>query len=97
MLSLDDIDHIARLARLELTKEEREEYARQLSSILDYVSQLGKTDTTHVTYHYQVAGLENVTDEDDVVGCSDHERAALLSAFPVRSSDFLKVRGVFGA
>lgn len=97
MLSQDEIDHIARLARLALTDEEREEYARQLSSILEYVSQLGKADTSTVAYHYQVAGLENVTDDDSVSECSDQERAALLAAFPSRSSDFLKVKGVFGS
>lgn len=97
MLSLDEIDHIARLARLALTHEEREEYARQLSSILEYVSQLGSADTSKVAYRYQVAGLENATDHDVVLACSDQERAALLDAFSSRSSDFLKVKGVFGS
>lgn len=97
MLSLNDIDHIARLARLALADEEREEYARQLSSILEYVSQLGNADTAGVAYHYQVAGLENATDEDNISACSDQERASLLDAFPARAGDFLKVKGVFGS
>ena len=47
-LTLDQVRHIARLARLRLSVEEERRYAEQLSAILDYAERLGRVDTTDV-------------------------------------------------
>ena len=47
-LSLKEVDHIALLARLDLSQEEKERYQQQLSAILDHVAQLQKLDTSHI-------------------------------------------------
>lgn len=47
-LSKDDVDHIALLARLHLSEEEKERYREQLSNILDHVSKLQELDTKDV-------------------------------------------------
>jgi aspartyl-tRNA(Asn)/glutamyl-tRNA(Gln) amidotransferase subunit C len=47
-LTLQEIEHIARLARLELTDEQKALYREQLSAILDYVAKLQELDTAHV-------------------------------------------------
>ena len=47
-LTLDEVKHIAHLARLELSAEELELYRQQLSSILAHVAQLSGLDTTDV-------------------------------------------------
>jgi aspartyl-tRNA(Asn)/glutamyl-tRNA(Gln) amidotransferase subunit C len=44
-LTIQEVDHIAQLARLELTTEERERFRDQLSAILDYFTQLQELDT----------------------------------------------------
>ena len=44
-LTLEQVTHIAHLARLNLTDEELETYREQLSAILDHVAQLQKLDT----------------------------------------------------
>jgi aspartyl-tRNA(Asn)/glutamyl-tRNA(Gln) amidotransferase subunit C len=44
-LSLSEVEHIARLARLDLTDDEKERYRQQLSAILDYIAQLQELDT----------------------------------------------------
>ena len=44
-LSLSEVEHIAELARLDLTAEEKEQYRQQLSAILDHVAQLQQLDT----------------------------------------------------
>ena len=46
-VSSDDVRHIARLARLELTDQEVERFRRELSTILGYVEQLGTLDAGH--------------------------------------------------
>jgi len=43
-LTLKEVEHIALLARLELTSEEKTCYRKQLSDILDYVAQLQQLD-----------------------------------------------------
>lgn len=94
-LDKKDIEHIASLARLALNEEEKERFASQLSSILDYVGTLQEVDTTGISYQYTVEGLANVMDSDVADPCSDAARDALLSAMPDRAGDLLKVKGVF--
>ena len=47
-LTLEEVEHIARLARLELSDEEMSRYREQLSSILDHVARLQELDTSEV-------------------------------------------------
>ncbi|MBI4599344.1 Asp-tRNA(Asn)/Glu-tRNA(Gln) amidotransferase subunit GatC [Candidatus Uhrbacteria bacterium] len=94
-LTKKEIEHIALLARLELTDEEKETFAGQLSSVLEYVGQLQQVDTTAVSYEYQVEGLENVMDPDEVAPCDDDTRVRMIAAMPDKVGDLLKVKGVF--
>ncbi len=47
-LTLEQVQHIARLARLQLSPEEIELYREQLSDILDYAARLQELDTTDI-------------------------------------------------
>jgi aspartyl-tRNA(Asn)/glutamyl-tRNA(Gln) amidotransferase subunit C len=47
-LSQKEVEHIARLARLDLTEEQKTHYREQLSAILDYIAKLGELDTADV-------------------------------------------------
>lgn len=47
-LTLAEVEHIAQLARLELTAEEKTRYREQLSAILDYAASLQALDTSGV-------------------------------------------------
>lgn len=47
-LTIEEVQHIARLARLELTAEQQDLYREQLSDILEYVARLRGLDTTDV-------------------------------------------------
>ena len=47
-LTLDEVKHIAELARLQLTTEEMQCYQQQLSDILDYAARLQQVDTSHI-------------------------------------------------
>jgi aspartyl-tRNA(Asn)/glutamyl-tRNA(Gln) amidotransferase subunit C len=48
-ITLKEVEHIAMLARLELTEEQKTLYRQQLSAILDYIAQLQQLDTTDVS------------------------------------------------
>lgn len=47
-LTSEEIEHIARLARLQLTDDQKELYREQLSHILDYIAKLRQLDTANV-------------------------------------------------
>lgn len=47
-LSIKEVEHIAALARLELTEDEKRRYAEQLSEILDYAERLDELDTADI-------------------------------------------------
>jgi len=47
-LTLSEVEHIAELARLELTDEEKNNYRQQLSDILDYAARLQVLDTSQI-------------------------------------------------
>ena len=64
-ISKEDVDKIARLAKLELSKEEREKYASQLDNIIGYIEKLNEVDTTDVEPLAHVNDIINVWREDN--------------------------------
>jgi aspartyl-tRNA(Asn)/glutamyl-tRNA(Gln) amidotransferase subunit C len=65
MITQEDVEHVARLARLELSAEEKERMRGQLDAILGYVDQLRRIDTTGVEPTSHVLPLVNVMREDE--------------------------------
>jgi aspartyl-tRNA(Asn)/glutamyl-tRNA(Gln) amidotransferase subunit C len=66
MLSRDNVLHVARLARLELSADEVERFAGELSDVLDHIgtiAELGDLDDVEPTSH--VIAVENVLREDE--------------------------------
>jgi aspartyl-tRNA(Asn)/glutamyl-tRNA(Gln) amidotransferase subunit C len=47
-LTIQQVEHIARLARLQLTGEQKERYRGQLSTILDHIAKLQELDTRRI-------------------------------------------------
>lgn len=94
-LSLEQVDKIAALARLELSEEERASFARQLSSIIEYVDKLQAVDTKDVEPMSHSVAMGNVLREDEVVDCEADSRLKMIEAFPEMEGDLLKVKAVF--
>ena len=61
-----EVEHVARLARLELSEDEIEQFSPQLSSILDYMDKLNELRTTGVEPTSQVIPVTNVFREDEI-------------------------------
>lgn len=95
-LSKEEVEQIAKLARLSLSEQEKVYYGAQLSAILDYIGMLSKVDTDEVEETCQVSGLEDVFREDKALECDTESKKKILNCFPAREGDFLKVRAVFG-
>ena len=93
-LSKQEIQHIAKLARLELTDEELEKYGGQLSAVLNYIDQLKEVDVKGVEPTAQVTGMENVLREDEARDWDKKEIEEALADAPEREGRFIKVKRV---
>jgi len=65
-INAEQIEHVAKLARLSLTDKEINEFSGQLSSIIDYVEKIKELDTGSVSPAEYVAEIKNVFREDSV-------------------------------
>ena len=92
-LTIDEVRHVAQLARLGLTDEELALYAEQLSAILDYADLLQQVDTSHVVPTPYVLPLQNVMREDTAAASLDN--AVALGNASDQADGFFRVRAVF--
>ena len=92
-LTTDEVRHVAELAKLALTDAEVEEYAQQLSAILDYADRLRDVDTSGVPPTPYILPLTNVM-RDDEPAASLSNATALANA-PDSDDGFFRVRAVF--
>jgi aspartyl-tRNA(Asn)/glutamyl-tRNA(Gln) amidotransferase subunit C len=88
-ISRKDIEHIAMLARLSLTEEEKELFGVQLSRILDYMETLNELDTENIEPTSHVISLNNVMRDDAPRDSIPREDA--LSNAPDRTDQFYRV------
>ena len=75
MIDREQVLHVARLARLELSDEEVERMASELSSILDHVDKISELDLDGVEPTAHVVELENVLRADEPRPSLPRERA----------------------
>jgi aspartyl-tRNA(Asn)/glutamyl-tRNA(Gln) amidotransferase subunit C len=66
MLSPEDVQKVATLARLKLSDEELQQVAKQLDGILDYVAVLDEVDVSDVEPMAHVADVTNAFRDDEV-------------------------------
>ena len=93
-VTLKDVEHIARLARLEFSEAEKETFTHQLNAILAYVEQLNKLDTTAVEPLSHVIDFQNVFRED--VAQPGLTPSEALKNAPEKNEKFFKVPKVIG-
>ena len=63
-ISIDQVKHVAHLARLAITEEEAEKFTKQLDAIIAFAEQLNELDTENVEPTSHVLDLKNVLRED---------------------------------
>jgi len=88
-ITLADVEHVARLARLELGPEEKERMRRELDGILTYIDKLRALDTAGVEPTSHAVPLTNVM-RDDLVRPS-FPREEMLANAPDRRGEFFRV------
>lgn len=88
-LTLEEVEHIAVLARLRLTDEEKARYREQLSAILDYMAKLRQLDTSAIEPTATVLPLRTVLRPDEVTPSLRPEE--LLANAPASEANMFRV------
>ena len=88
-ITRQEVEHVARLARLELTEEERERMTAQLDSILGYIAKLNELDTASIEPTTTVIPMVSVMREDEARPPLTQEEA--LANAPDREDVFFRV------
>ena len=63
-ITIQEVEHVAELARLEFSEEEKQKLAEHLGQILDYIDQLNELDTENVEPTSHVIPVKNVVRPD---------------------------------
>jgi len=88
-ISREDVLHVARLARLELSGEEVDRFGEQLNAILEAVGKVSQLDLAGVKPTAHPLDLVNVWAEDEPEPCLPVEEA--LANAPARDGNFFRV------
>lgn len=89
----NEVKHVAMLARLELSEDEKQKMTSELREIIEYVDELEAAPTENVESLNQISGLKNITRQDEIkAGLSVAD--VLLNA-PEKQDNFIKTKKVF--
>ncbi len=88
-ITVDEVEHVAKLSRLTFTPEETGLFAKQLDNILSYVDKLTELDPTGIEPTSHVLPIKNVFKSDEPRPSLAPDEA--LANAPERSGDFYRV------
>ncbi len=94
VLTREEVEHIAELARLALTGEEKERFREQLSAVLEYAARLKELDTEAIPPTATVLPLHSVMRPDEPRPPSPREE--ILANAPVVVEGCFVVQPVWG-
>lgn len=92
MIDKKKIEHLARLARIELSAEEKASFTTQVEKILEFVSHLRQVDTSGINPDFYYADSQELR-KDEVI-TSAHV-AQIQQAMPEKEQGQLKTPKIF--
>lgn len=94
MISKKEVQHVAQLARLGLSKKEVVKMQKELSAILDYIEKLKEVDVSGVDFFVSSGNLRNVTRQDKENKKPEIKNKKLLDLVPDEKGGYLKVKQI---
>lgn len=96
MITKKEVENFAALARLGLDEGEKEKFARELSSVLDYINKLAELNVEKIEPMAGGTSNESVLRKDDETGdiATAEMKRDILGAAPDRSDDYFKVPSI---
>ncbi|XOU94485.1 MAG: Asp-tRNA(Asn)/Glu-tRNA(Gln) amidotransferase subunit GatC [Candidatus Kerfeldbacteria bacterium] len=92
ILKLNEIERLAKLARINLTEAEKKKFGKQISSVLEYVEQIKEVDTSKVKEKSHLKDLDNVFREDKILESTESKNS--IEQFPDKAGNLNKVKAV---
>ncbi|MEI6396644.1 MAG: Asp-tRNA(Asn)/Glu-tRNA(Gln) amidotransferase subunit GatC [Candidatus Taylorbacteria bacterium] len=93
MITVKELEHLAILARIKLTEDDKKSLVKEFDSILGYIDQLKKVEVD-IDSSSRVGSVKNVMREDSIEPVSDEDREHLLNEAPDREGDFVAVKKI---
>lgn len=93
-ISLEEVKHVAKLARLAITDEEAVEFTKQLDAIISFADELNELDTENVEPTSHVLDMKNVMRED--IPQKGLPREEVLKNVPEHQDGQIKVPSILG-
>jgi len=96
-ITIEDVEHTAELARLELSDDEKKKFAVDLDNILGYFKDLEEADAEGVEKlnHYKlVSDIKNHIRADEVIKPPEGVREGIKNNFPASQGSLLEVKSV---
>ena len=93
MITLKELEHLATLARIKLSDEDKQSLLGEFDSILKYIDQIKAVDA-NLADGVQMGRITNVTRADEAKPISNEERENLLNLAPQRVGDFIAVKKI---
>ena len=95
MITIQEVEKLATLARIKLEDSEKAEMAKEIGSILTYIDQIKKA-TVDMDTTPSIGAVHNVFREDIAKTTSPEDREALLKEAPDREGEFIAVKKIIG-
>jgi len=89
IIKREDVEYLSKLARIELTEEEKTKFEKELEKIVEYVSKLNEVNTDNVEPCYHVGKIKNVFRED--IPSDFPSKEEIIKNAPQREKNLFKV------
>ncbi len=95
MLTKEEVNEVAALARIELTDEEQQHFQGELSQVIDFFDELQSINTSDVDAIGHITGRLSEARSDIPVSGNSGEEEQIKKNFPENEDDYLAVKSVF--
>jgi len=92
MISKEEVQHIAGLARVGVNEKDLEKFAADLSAVLDWMDELKAVDVDGIEPMAHVVGMENRLREDRIDEFENKD--GIINSFPEKKDRYNKVKSV---
>ncbi|MDZ4385458.1 MAG: Asp-tRNA(Asn)/Glu-tRNA(Gln) amidotransferase subunit GatC [Candidatus Moranbacteria bacterium] len=92
MITKEEVQHIAGLARIGVDEKDLDKFAADLSAVLDWIAELKEVDVEGVEPTAHITGMENRMREDAQIYFEN--KNAIVDLFPEKKDNYGKVKSV---
>lgn len=93
MITVKEIENLAKLARIKLGEDEKKSLTKEIDSILTYIDQI-KEATVNIDHTPTIGSVHNVFREDIAKPINREDRDRILTEAPDKEGDFITVKKI---